>query len=63
MQAYLEPEQAFSLSMPQPVFEISITYKKTCIKTKHQGVIFESVSLLQILVSIKTWKIITLKKL
>ena len=28
MQAYFEPEQAFSISMPQPVFEISITYKK-----------------------------------
>ena len=32
MQAYFEPEQAFSISMPQPVFEISIAYKKkTCI--------------------------------
>ena len=29
MQAYFEPEQAFSISMPQPVFEISIAYKKT----------------------------------
>ena len=28
MQVYLEPEQAFSISMPQPVFEISIAYKK-----------------------------------
>ena len=28
MQAYLEPEQAFSISMPQPVFEISIAYKR-----------------------------------
>ena len=28
MQAYFEPEQAFLLSMPQPVFEISIAYKK-----------------------------------
>ena len=28
MQAYLEPEQAFSITMPQPVFEISIAYKK-----------------------------------
>ena len=28
MQAYFEPEQAFSISMPQPVFEISITYRK-----------------------------------
>ena len=28
MQAYFEPEQAFSISMPQPVFEISIAYKK-----------------------------------
>ena len=32
MQAYFEPEQAFPISMPQPVFEISIAYiKKTCI--------------------------------
>ena len=31
MQAYFEPEQIFSISMPHPVFEISITYnKKTC---------------------------------
>ena len=29
MQAYVEPEQAFSTSMPQPVFEISIAYKFT----------------------------------
>ena len=28
MQAYFEPEQAFSISMPQPVFEISIAYIK-----------------------------------
>ena len=28
MQAYFEPEQAFCISMPQPVFEISIAYKK-----------------------------------
>ena len=28
MQAYFEPEQAFSISMPQPVFGISIAYKK-----------------------------------
>ena len=28
MQAYFEPEHAFSISMPQPVFEISIAYKK-----------------------------------
>ena len=28
MQAYFEPEQAFTISMPQPVFEISIAYKK-----------------------------------
>ena len=28
MQAYFEPEQAFSKSMPQPVFEISIAYEK-----------------------------------
>ena len=28
MQAYFEPEQAFSISMPQPVFEISNAYKK-----------------------------------
>ena len=28
MQAYFEPEQAFSISMLQPVFEISIAYKK-----------------------------------
>ena len=28
MQVYLQPEQAFPISMPQPVFEISIAYKK-----------------------------------
>ena len=28
MQAHFEPEQAFSKSMPQPVFEISIAYEK-----------------------------------
>ena len=28
MQAYFDPEQAFIISMPQPVFEISIAYKK-----------------------------------
>ena len=28
MQACFEPEQAFSISMSQPVFEISIAYKK-----------------------------------
>ena len=28
MQAYFEPEQAFSINMPQPVFEIPIAYKK-----------------------------------
>ena len=28
MQAYFEPEQAFSMSMPQSVFEISIAYIK-----------------------------------
>ena len=28
MQAYFEPEQAFSISMPQPAFEISIAYIK-----------------------------------
>ena len=28
MQAYFEPEQAFSISMPQPVFEILIAYIK-----------------------------------
>ena len=28
MQAYFEPEHAFSIRMPQPVFEISIAYKK-----------------------------------
>ena len=28
MQAYFEPEQAVSISMPQPVFKISIAYKK-----------------------------------
>ena len=33
MQAYFEPEQAFSLSMPRPVFEISIGYKKKHVKT------------------------------
>ena len=31
MQAYFEPKQAFSISMPQPVLEISTAYKKkTC---------------------------------
>ena len=30
MQAYFESEQAFSISMSQLVFEISIAYKKTC---------------------------------
>ena len=34
MQAYFEPEQAFSISMPQPVFEILIAYKK---KTYNAG--------------------------
>ena len=34
MQAYFEAEQAFCISMPQPVFEISIAHKKkTCITT------------------------------
>ena len=28
MEACFEPEQAFSISMPQPVFDISIAYKK-----------------------------------
>ena len=28
MQASFEPAQAFSISMPQPIFEISIAYKK-----------------------------------
>ena len=28
MQGYFEPEQAFSISMPQPVFQILIAYKK-----------------------------------
>ena len=28
MQAYFEPQQTFSISMPQPVFEISIAYEK-----------------------------------
>ena len=28
MQAYFESKQAFSISMPHPVFEISIAYKK-----------------------------------
>ena len=28
MQAYFDPEQAFSISIPQPVFEFSIGYKK-----------------------------------
>ena len=28
MQAYFEPEQAFSISMRRPVIEISIAYKK-----------------------------------
>ena len=35
MQAYFEPEQAFFISMPMPVFEISIAYKnkQTCRKS------------------------------
>ena len=33
MQAFFELEQAFSISMPQPVFEISIVYKKTRIQS------------------------------
>ena len=33
MQEYFEPEQAFSISMLQPFFEISIAYeKRTCIE-------------------------------
>ena len=28
MQAYFEPEQAFSISIPEPVFKISTAYKK-----------------------------------
>ena len=28
MQAYFEPEQAFTISTPQPVFKILIAYKK-----------------------------------
>ena len=28
VQAYFEPEQAFSMSMSQPVFETSIAYEK-----------------------------------
>ena len=39
MQAYFEPEQAFPISMPRPVFEISIAYKKrkeTCRKFKEK---------------------------
>ena len=34
MQAYFEPEQAFFISMPQPVFEISIAYKKKHVAIK-----------------------------
>ena len=37
MQAYFESEQAFSISMPQPVFEISIAYKK-----KHVTVAYDA---------------------
>ena len=37
MQAYFEPEQAFCISMLQPVFEISIAYKKTCNKICSQS--------------------------
>ena len=33
MQEYFEPEKAFSIGMRQPVFEISIAYKKN--KKKH----------------------------
>ena len=33
MQAYFEPEQAFTISMPQPAFEISIAYKKNMYST------------------------------
>ena len=34
MQAYFESEQAFSISMPQPVFEISIAYIKNDVSGK-----------------------------
>ena len=34
MKAYFEPEQAFSISIPQPVFKISIAYKKKHVATK-----------------------------
>ena len=34
MQAYFEPEQAFSTSMPQPIFETSIAYKKKTCKSE-----------------------------
>ena len=33
MQAYFEPEQAFSISMPQSVSEISIAYKQKHVAT------------------------------
>ena len=34
MQAYFESEQAFSISMPQPVFEIPIAYIKNDVSGK-----------------------------
>ena len=34
MQAHFEPEQAFSISMLQAVFEISIAFKKNMYLTK-----------------------------
>ena len=37
MQEYSEPEQAFSISMPQPVFKISIAYKKSKWKAQDQS--------------------------
>ena len=36
MQAYFEPEQAFSMNMPQPVFEILITYKEKHVCDPHR---------------------------
>ena len=47
MQAYFEPEQAFSISIPQPVFEISITYKK-----KHLNAYFVPVGNLSVMLKL-----------
>ena len=38
----IEPEQAFSISMPQPVFEILIAYKK-----KHVAYVFHDKNMIK----------------